>query len=192
MQHRQRVNGSEHQTKGGDHGNDRHHFEAAEQDHKFADEVTGAWHTQRGHREEHRERWQPFNFAPQTAHHTHVTGVKTFVQLTTQDEETGCGQTVRNHLDNRTLVSQLAAGVDGNQYKAHVGNGGVRNQTFNVVLREGHPGTVEDTDHTKPHRNWRELSGRIREQRQSETQQTVGRGFQQDPRQVNGTRRWCL
>ena len=73
-----------------------------------------------------------------------------------------------------------------------MGNGGVGNQTLDVVLREGHPGTVEDTDHTQPHGNRCELCGGIREQRQCETQQTVGRRFQQDARQVNGTRRWCL
>ena len=123
---------------------------------------------------------------------THVAGMQTFVQLTTQDEETGSRQAVRNHLDHRALVCQLAAGVDGNQHEAHVGNGGVSNQTFDVVLREGHPCTVEDTDHAQPHGNRRELCGGVREQRQGETQQTVGRRFQQDTRQVNGTRRWRL
>ncbi len=97
--------------------------EAAEQNHKFADEVTGTRHPQGSHREEHGQRWQPFNFAPQAPHHTHVAGMQTFVQLTAQDEEAGCGQTVRNHLDHRALVRQLAAGVDSNQHEAHVGNG---------------------------------------------------------------------
>ncbi len=53
---------------------------------------------------------------------------------------------MRNHLNHRALQRQLAAGVDGNQHKAHVRNRGVSNQTFDISLREGHPGTVEDTD----------------------------------------------
>src|SRR5690606_15287450 len=161
VQHRQRVHGAKYQTKGGDDGDRRYHVEAAEQDHKLADEVTGTRHTQSRHREEHGERRQPFHFAPQAAHHTHVAGMQTFVQLTTQDEETGSRQAVRNHLDHRALVCQLAAGVDGNQHEAHVGNGGVSNQTFDVVLREGHPCTVEDTDHAQPHGNRRELCGGV-------------------------------
>ena len=187
MQHRQRVNGSEYQTKGRDNGNHRHHFIAAEQNHKFADKVTGARHPQGGDSEEHRHRRQPFNFAPQAAHLAHIAGVQTFVQLAAQNEQTRRGQTVGNHLNHRPLISQLATGVDSNQHEAHVGNGGVSNQTFDIGLGEGHPRAVEDTDHAQPHGDWRKLGGSVREQRQRKAQQTVGRGFQQDAREVDGT-----
>ncbi|CQR22195.1 Uncharacterised protein [Yersinia enterocolitica] len=53
-----------------------------------------------------------------------------------------------NHLDNRALVSQLAAGIDGNQHKAHVRYAGVSNQAFDIGLAEGHPRAVEDADDT--------------------------------------------
>ncbi|MNH20476.1 hypothetical protein D3C79_802500 [compost metagenome] len=118
--------------------------------------------------------------------------MQTFVQLATDDEHTGGRQAVSDHLDHRPLVSQLATGVDGDQHKAHMGNGGVGNQTFDIGLCERHPGTVEDTNHTQPHGDRGKLGGRVREQRQAETQQAVGRRLQQDPRQVDRTRRWCL
>ena len=111
----------------------------------------------------------------------------TFIKLTTKNKQTRRRQTVRNHLDYRAPVGQLAAGVDSNQHEAHVGNRGVGDQTFDIGLGEGHPRTVEDADNTQPHSNWRELCRRVREQRQGETQQTVSGSFQQDPREVNGT-----
>ena len=64
--------------------------------------------------------WQPFHLAPQTAHHAHVASMQSLVQLTTQNEQTRSGQAVRDHLNHRPLVRQLAAGVDGNQHEAHV------------------------------------------------------------------------
>ncbi len=192
VQHRQWIHWGEDQTKSGNHRNHRHDMVAAEQDHKFANEVTGTRHPQRRDGEEHWQRRQPLNFAPQTAHLTHVAGMQTLVQLTTQNEQTGRGQTVCNHLNHRALVRQLAAGIDGNQHEAHVGHGGVGNQTFNIVLGKRHPRAVENTNNAQPHRDRRELGGSIREQRQREAQQTVGRGFQQNPRQVNGTSGRCL
>ena len=93
-----------------------------------------------------------------------------------------------DHLNHRPLVSQLAAGVDSNQHEAHMGDGGVSDQTLNIVLAEGHPRAVENTDDAKPHRDRRKFGGSVREQRQRKAQQAVGRGFQQDPREVNGTR----
>ena len=188
MQHRQRVHGSEHQTKGRNNGNHRHGFIAAEQNHKFADEVTGTRHPEGRDRKEHRQRRQPLDLAPQTAHLTHIARMQTLVKLTAKNKQAGSGQTVSNHLNHRALISQLAAGVDSNQHEAHVGNGGVSNQTLDIVLAEGHPRAVEDTDDAQPHCDGGKFGGSVREQRQRKAQQAVGRGFQQDPREVNGTR----
>ncbi len=192
MQHRQRVDRGENQTKGRDHGDDRYDAVAAEEDHELAHEVTGTRHPEGGDGKEHRQRWQPLNLAPQAAHHAHITGVQALIELAADDEQTGRRETVGNHLDHRTLVGQLVAGVDGDQHEAHVGDGGVGNQTFDIGLGKGHPRAVEDTDNAQPHGNRGELGRGVREQRQRETQQTVGRGFQQDPREVNGTGGRCL
>ena len=118
--------------------------------------------------------------------------MQTFIQLAADNKHAGGGQAVRDHLDNRALVSQLAAGVDGDQHEAHVRYRGVSNKALDVGLRERHPGAVEDADHAQPHGDWRELVRSLREQRQAETQQAVGRGFQQDARQVDGTCGWRL
>ena len=187
MQHRQRVHGSEHQTEGRNNRNHRYGFIAAEQNHKFANEVTGTRHPEGRDRKEHRQRRQPLDFAPQTAHLTHIARMQALVQLAAKDKQAGSGQAVGNHLNHRALVSQLAAGIDSNQHKAHVGNGGVSNQTLDIVLAEGHPRAVENTDDAQPHGDRGKFGGSVREQRQRKAQQAVGRGFQQNPREVNGT-----
>ena len=91
------------------------------------------------------------------------------------------------HLDHRALQGLLAAGVDADQHEAHVRDAGERHQALDVGLGEGQEGSVEDADQAQGHGDRRELGRGVREQRQGEAQQAVGRGLQQDARQVHGT-----
>ena len=85
-----------------------------------------------------------------------------------------------DHLHHRTLQGQLATRVDGDHHKTHVGDAGVGYQPFDVGLGKGHDGTVDDTDQAKHHGVGSKFGGRLGEERQGKTQQTVGGGFEQN------------
>ena len=84
------------------------------------------------------------------------------------------------------MQGQLAARVDGDHHEAHVGDAGVGNQPLDVGLGKGQQGAIDDADEAEHHGVGGKLGGRLGEERQGKAQQAVGRGFQQDAREIHG------
>ena len=68
-----------------------------------------------------------------------------------------------------------------------MGDAGVGYQPFDVGLGKGHDGTVDDADQAKHHGVGGKLGGRLGEERQGKTQQTVGGGFEQNTGEIHRT-----
>lgn len=89
VDHDQRVDRTEHQTGGGNRRDPGRAGEAAQQNQELADEIAGAWQTQRGGCKEQADGRDVSNARPQAAHLAHVTGMQALVQLTAEDEQRG-------------------------------------------------------------------------------------------------------
>ncbi len=74
----------------------------------------------------------------------------------------------------------------------HVGDGGVGYQFFQVLLRHGTKGAIEDTDHPEDSDGHGEIDRRLREDGIANPKQPVSPHLEEDPRQDHADRRGCL
>ena len=94
---------------------------------------------------------------PEAAHLGHVTGVDAVLQGADEDEERAGGEGVADDLQHHALQGQRVPGEDAEQHEAHVAHAGVRDEPFQVGLRVGHHGAVDDADHGEDHADGAEV-----------------------------------
>ena len=63
---------------------------------------------------------------------------------------------------------------------AQVADAGIGNQLFDVILGNGDQGTIHDTNDCKRHNDRNEIKGRLRKNREAETEKPVGSHLQKN------------
>ena len=126
---------------------------------------------------------------PEAAHAAHLARVDPLLQRAGEDEERARADAVTEDLQDGPLQRERRSRKDPDQDEPHVADARVGDEPLQIGLAEGEDGAVDHPDDAQRDGDWSKAGGGLAEQRQHETEQTVGAGLQQQAREDDAARR---
>src|SRR5215469_13271434 len=164
----------------------------AEKYEELANEAVHQRQSERGQHREQEKRRVFWHGCCQAAKLDDFEGVPSLVKHADQKKQRPGRNSVRQHYVHRALHADQREGEDAEHGESHVAHGRVRHQSLEIWLNHGHERAVNDADNRQCGDVGRRSVRRVGEERQTETHDAIGTGFQKDARKVHRSCRWRL